>query len=1318
MAFLKQANAMVVHPRVSGRGWNRTRRIASSGASSRNLTDQAREILGGSLDPDQYLFTHCFPAGHMVLMGDGTEKPIEDVVVGDLVVTHKGNVKPVTTLLRKQVDEDLVVIKGASVPEVSCTGEHPFYIIRESDAWCRVFPSYQGQVKCTYGGKQVCEKHSCLTNGATPDWVDARDVRVGDRTYTPTLHRTEVPEDINPNRMRLLGYYVAEGRVDKDHNGRLHSVRFSIHEDEVSTLGAEIAGLMRMEFGIPSYSIIQDKKRDTKCVTLSFCSHEHAPWFTRHAGCGSRTKKLSPEVVWAPVEWQRQLVGSWMNGDGCYDGQNKSTGNNGIRLSTSSDDLASQAVVLLDRMGIHSRLQRVKTAGREYKGRWIKGTDGWHVEVPSTYLPKVADVVGWDVEGTARNRLTTRRRYRYAASTLSTVEEVGNRHFKGTVYNLSVQDDESYIVNRQAVHNCTIVASVDTEAPPDVKLGKIREASSTRTIDRRYADYQIKPECSQYVNNNGDSWSRNVLLASYPTFIGAHNFLEHVQVEEKSKGRIIDAVARDIGDSVYIDILVATNRKHASLVRDIESGKMGTLSMGCFLPGTMVSMADGRRIPIEEIQPGDMVLTHKGRARPVANVQIRRRPWSMRRIQAVGVPEEIVTTSTHPFFVYRAPETCACGCDEPLPKLAGKQTLRSMTRRFKTGHDKRIFNPQAKYATEEEAERKARLKSIQKMDLEEVEAGELKPFDFLVFPRSRFDDSVDPGVSIERAKLLGYFLAEGSFLKYKGERTEVEFSFSYDERETYAAEVMRLLAKEFPEAEAPRLYATEGEGRHEAIVRLHNREAASWFYEHGGEYSHLKTLKAEVLRWPEEHQKALIAGWVNGDGWLSGEGHTGGITTSYDLTCQLHLIAARVGAFCTVFSSAETAEGLQIVNGETIPVRQGDGKLPHYTLSFGQTQAQVFRNYSDKVISDPHFQSQGLRVNDDYVMFPITSIESEPYNGFVYDLEVEEDHSYVVEGVAVHNCTTDFTICTKCGHYAVDETELCDHIRHAKLNTFLDDRGQKRVIAELCGHIDYDENPDAPGGVRFIEASWVGVPAFPGAVMRNIMDAPDGTGKSESEIRAILASPPQFWSDAAMAKAASLHSKVSFDFGAEDNAEEEAPADKGDTAPFKDLEDALYDRVTKKVRERIEREMREQQSEEAIEQLPASDAPNDTVIKEGFANPARNQPRTVSSSQKKQAAERYASALSTLVRVAASDVALVEGIASTNIAYGVRVPRDVYRAALRVGAIHKHASPEAYVRACRKAAGRKLSTVEFRVVVRVGTLLSRWESINNPPLNP
>lgn len=428
--------------------------------------------------------------------------------------------------------------------------------------------------------------------------------------------------------------------------------------------------------------------------------------------------------------------------------------------------------------------------------------------------------------------------------------------------------------------HCTIVASVDTESVPDVRLGKVKVGSTT--VDRRFADYHIKPECSQYVNNNGDSWSRNVLLASYPTFIGAHNFLEHVQIEEKSKGRIIDAVARDIGDSVYVDILVATNRKHASLIQDIESGKMSTLSMGC---------------------------------------------------------------------------------------------------------------------------------------------------------------------------------------------------------------------------------------------------------------------------------------------------------------------------------------------------------------------------------------------------------------------------------------TTDFTICTKCGHYAVDETDLCEHIRYNKLNTFMDDHGQKRVIAELCGHVDYADNADAPGGVRFIEASWVAVPAFPGAVMRNILKTEE-VGAADTEIRRLLASSAPNWSETAIKKAATLSvpsadfTRKAFDFGGGDEGggEEEAPAEPED--PFKNLEDSVFNMVLDKVKTRLEESVSKQNTEKAIEDEKPSDWANDTIIKEGSA--------------RKAAAARYASALETLVRVAASDVALVDGIAAVNQSYDVQVPVEVYRAALSAGGLRRHASPSDFVQACRKQLGRNLRSAELRVVVRVGTLLSRWESNNNP----
>lgn len=101
--------------------------------------------------------------------------------------------------------------------------------------------------------------------------------------------------------------------------------------------------------------------------------------------------------------------------------------------------------------------------------------------------------------------------------------------------------------------------------------------------------YYIEPCCSELVNNNGNGWSNEVLLATFRTFIGAENYLEHVQIPDLSKGKIIDAVIRPIhhankageADIWWCDILVATARKHADLVRRIASGELTTMSMGC-----------------------------------------------------------------------------------------------------------------------------------------------------------------------------------------------------------------------------------------------------------------------------------------------------------------------------------------------------------------------------------------------------------------------------------------------------------------------------------------------------------------------------------------------------------------------------------------------------------------------------------------------------------------------------------------------------------------------------------------------------------------
>jgi hypothetical protein len=306
-------------------------------------------------------------------------------------------------------------------------------------------------------------------------------------------------------------------------------------------------------------------------------------------------------------------------------------------------------------------------------------------------------------------------------------------------------------------------------------------------------------------------------------------------------------------------------------------------------------------------------------------------------------------------------------------------------------------------------------------------------------------------------------------------------------------------------------------------------------------------------------------------------------------------------------------------------------------------------------------------------------------------------------GTLSMGCTTDFTLCSKCGHVAVDETELCDHIKYAKLNTFMDDRGKKRVIAELCGHLDYDET----GGVQFIEASWVATPAFGGAVMRNILSPAEAEARSE-DMQSVLSAPPAEWSGDAIAKAA--RAVRSFEFGnmTEEDAEAAGSEDPGSgeagdeteekpPAPFSDIADEVYTMVTDRVRKRLKDEISQSTRAEAT---APSDWPNDTLNKESALHDA------------------YRRSIETVVRIAGCDVSLVDGVASVNQAFGLKASRAVYRAVLATGPSSNFTTVDSFLTACERYAGRRLSPAELRLAVRVGSLLSRRGRITNPPAKP
>ena len=278
------------------------------------------------------------------------------------------------------------------------------------------------------------------------------------------------------------------------------------------------------------------------------------------------------------------------------------------------------------------------------------------------------------------------------------------------------------------------------------------------------------------------------------------------------------------------------------------------------------------------------------------------------------------------------------------------------------------------------------------------------------------------------------------------------------------------------------------------------------------------------------------------------------------------------------------------------------------------------------------------------------------------------------------------TICTKCGNVAVDETQLCDHIRYEKGNTFLDNQGRAHRIAELCGHVDMEPN----GGVRFIEASWVVDPAFKGAVMRNIIEL---TPSMENQAEEVLSSVPPQWGDQDVLHAASQHHAFGFgqdeDEGADEEPKEE-PKEEKDT--LQKVTDDLYDDIVGRLKKKVRKEMEGPQK-------------NSPEVSHSTGNGVLREAKVL------LAKATYQTGVGMIMRQASSEVDLVDSLARYNAEQGVEVPLELYRAAVRAGAVSKCGSTREWAAEVRRHLNRKPSLVEAKTLVSLASILDQWTDL-------
>jgi len=664
---------------------------------------------------------------------------------------------------------------------------------------------------------------------------------------------------------------------------------------------------------------------------------------------------------------------------------------------------------------------------------------------------------------------------------------------------------DQFSPERYLLTHATIVASVDTSDVPGIRTGTINELG--RQINRKWANYRVKPACDIYINNNHDCWDRPVLLKSYRTFIGAHNF--------------------------------------------------------CFVPGTKIMMGDGTYRPIEELSIGDEVVTHKGRVRRITHVFERDYEGDIRSIKFDRFKDPVLVTGNHPF---RSIEVSA-----PATKIRpGTKTSNAVRyRRDQIARglrgERNVFN--GDFSAEKGWRNAESLEEGSYVLGAERVAGDLQ---------RTFE-----------ATLLGYYLAEGCPMGEKAGSDGFVLSFGPHE------EALALDAKKCAEQLWPDARVTIRPTQTSLRVEIFASGSRDWCIRMGGHLAPHKRVDTSVFSWDQESLLRLLGAWMSGDGNLhKGTLRLRGTSTSRDLADQMQRVAEIVGVKSSVVFERrkigeKTSTVSMVIGGENQSFEVINRHHVHTVLVSKESVSEIATRsarWPSLHVASSRKRSE-LAWWEDCRVHRVASNTSLPYEGKVYNIEVEEDHSYVIDnGIAVHNCehvqieeqskgriidaaardigdsiyvdiliATDRrhaslirdiesgrmgtmsmgcsvteTQCTKCGNVAADETEMCEHIKYAKGNYEYDSHGNKYRVAELCGHTTLDPT----GGVTFIEASWVAVPAFQGAVMRNVLEPEVINVNTRSQMRDILASPPKEWTDDGMAKAARVVGRVS-DRGAE-----------------------------------------------------------------------------------------------------------------------------------------------------------------------------------------
>jgi len=428
-------------------------------------------ILAGAGSGHAVTYYNCMPPDQEVLTADGY-RPISEIKIGDLVVTHRNRLRPVLHKFERETEETLYIIrpKKMGFDDLRVTGDHKVYIVRSE--WVNTHKSRDG-----------------LRLQHEPDWIPAKEIKAGDYVALAYNGEESTPGIINLQDY-ISGYETKDGKLFKapsrrhlDHapsRGTSHKIQNNLELDGdlcylfgrwlgdgcVTHRGGtdipsgikivfslderkeaeEIARIIETKFGIEPAINLSNTKR---WYDLWVHSMPFGEFFKALLGCYSHSKQIPEQLMHLPAELTLDLLRGLFSADG-YVSDNK------LGIVLANRTLAIQIHQLLLRMGyLFSIRENTHRLSREPTFR-IQAT-------ANECAPLFEQFFGVQAP---EHSIDLKYYFEYDSLKWVRVDEIAVEDYAGIVLDIEVEEDHSFISAGIVASNCFVIPS-----PEDSRQG-------------------------------------------------------------------------------------------------------------------------------------------------------------------------------------------------------------------------------------------------------------------------------------------------------------------------------------------------------------------------------------------------------------------------------------------------------------------------------------------------------------------------------------------------------------------------------------------------------------------------------------------------------------------------------------------------------------------------------------------------------------------------------------------------------------------------------------------------------------------------------